>query len=107
MNWLFVNVFCPPEHKLVSVPEAGVDRSVALGRITCAAICRRMCPSLVSKLNELVLRDERINLPPQWRCFCPSKIIVDRQALENIGYDCLIEGTAVNQSNLFTGTRNF
>ena len=34
-------------------------------------------PSIVSKRNELALRDKRLNLRPERRCFCRSKVIVD------------------------------
>ena len=78
MKRLFVNVFCPREHK------SGFGARGARRPLCCAQtelfpppLADPRAPSIVSKRNEPTLGDQRVNLRTKRRCFCGSKVIVD------------------------------
>src|SRR5947208_14820405 len=80
MKRLFVNAFCPAEHKRVPPPGFGVGPfCCARMELFAPPLADPRAPSVIPKRNELPLGNERVNLRAERRRFCWPKVIVDDQ----------------------------
>src|SRR5215472_16446423 len=78
MKRLFVNAFCPQEHKVVSSEVAYADFPDASESLPLPLPDPRP-PSVISKRQEPALGHKRIDLRTQRRCFRGTKVIVDHE----------------------------